>query len=211
MLGNIHHYRPEINAQRYAFNRLCTLPLIWCPFFGNLPSEFIQESLQSLCVFIPFKMSCYRTIVSLRSVFLGDGSGFFLRDERPNLETMTRLCRQASIHSIVQVCIKRNPPHDDPVECYTQHSSVNVETTAGKNILCLVIVAIMMWTVEVSRTLPGCNRALPPLGICLSLPDLLFRTCSLSAAFRTQLPPDSTWRIFRTDRCEKLFPSGSQL
>lgn len=68
-----------------------------------------------------------------------------------------------------------------------------------KNLTPGAIPAIMMRTMEspckaVLMTLPGCNRGFPPSRMRFLSSSFAFRFCSLSAAFRTQLP-DSTFAM----------------
>lgn len=87
------------------------------------PSEFIQGSFQPLYVFIPLK-KIYGTIDSKISFPWRQGR-FFLSDEWPHLEAMTRLRRWASIHSIVQVCSKPRLTTPSKVLLYRAMSGIS--------------------------------------------------------------------------------------
>ena len=76
-----------------------------------------------------------------------------------------------------------------------------------------VIAAIMMRTMESPRkiflrTLPGCNRGFPPSKMRFLSAWFAFRTCSLSTAFRTQLP-DSTFAMVRSPKITGSVMVGS--
>ena len=76
-----------------------------------------------------------------------------------------------------------------------------------------VIAAMMMRTTEsprkvVLRTLPGCIFGFPPRRTRFFSSWFAFRTCSLSAAFRTQLP-DSTFAMVRNPKITGRVMVGS--